>query len=179
MRLFTAIDLPADVLSRLDQLIASLRPLARLGWSPSSNLHITTKFIGQWPDEKLPQLQTALAALAPRSPIAIHIHGLGFHQNHVFFAAVEASSELSQLAADTNAALAKLQIPPETRPYSPHLTLARIKKPSGLAALRKEVAALGQPDFGAFNADRFFLYLSKPGPSGSVYTKLSEYPFST
>ena len=49
MRLFTAIDLPADVRDRLDKLIARLRPLARINWSPPENLHITTKFIGQWP----------------------------------------------------------------------------------------------------------------------------------
>ena len=64
MRLFTAIDLPADILSRLDQLMAGLRPLAQLGWTPASNLHITTKFIGQWPEDRLPQLQRALAAVA-------------------------------------------------------------------------------------------------------------------
>src|SRR5437868_1246595 len=156
----------ADVLDRLDQLIAGLRPLARLAWSRASNLHITTKFIGEWPEEKLPQLQRALAAVAARPPIHIRVNGLGFHP-HLFFAGVEASRELAVLAEDTSEALAKLNIPPETRPYSPHLTLARIKKRSGLAAFRKEVGRIGQPDFGAFTADRFFLYLSKPGPSGS------------
>jgi 2'-5' RNA ligase len=41
------------------------------------------------------------------------------------------------------------------------------------------VEQLGEPDFGSFAADRFYLYLSKPGRSGSVYTKLSEFPFTT
>ena len=62
--------------------------------------------------------------------------------------------------------------------YAPHLTLARIKERSRLAAFQREVARLGQPDFGACRADRFHLYLSKPGPGGSVYTKLSEFPLS-
>src|ERR1700693_2408083 len=51
MRLFTAIDLPPEVTGRLDGLIAKLRPLARIRWSPAANLHITTKFVGQWPEE--------------------------------------------------------------------------------------------------------------------------------
>jgi 2'-5' RNA ligase len=50
MRLFTAIDLPPEVAGRLDALIAKLRPLANIRWSPAANLHITTKFIGQWPE---------------------------------------------------------------------------------------------------------------------------------
>ncbi len=183
MRLFTAIDLPADVLDKLDSLITRLRPLARLSWSPAANLHITTKFIGQWPEDKLPELQRALGGLGSRAPIRIRVHGLGFHPNarspHVFFAGVEPTRELAALAEDINVALERLNIPPETRAYSPHLTLARIKKPSGLAFLRREIDRLGQPEFGDFHADRFFLYLSKPGPSGSVYTRLSETPFST
>jgi len=183
MRLFTAIDLPADVRDRLDSLIATLRPLARIAWSQSANLHITTKFIGPWPEDRLPQLQTALAGLGSRPPMRIRDNGLGFYPHpkspRVFWAGIEASRELAVLAADTNEALSKLKIAPETRAYSPHLTLARIKAPSGLSSFRREVERVGQPEFGEFMADRFFLYLSKPGPAGSVYTRLSEFPFST
>src|SRR5437764_12888128 len=110
MRLFTAIDLPADVLDRLDQLIAGLRPLARLAWSRASNLHITTKFIGEWPEEKLPQLQRALAAVAARPPIHIRVNGLGFHP-HLFFAGVGASRVLAALPAAPRRALARVMIP--------------------------------------------------------------------
>jgi len=183
MRLFTAIDLPPEIAGALDRLIAQLRPSARINWTPASNLHITTKFIGQWPEERLPQLQTALAGLGSRPPITIRVRGVGFFPNEksprVFWAGVDAPAELAKLAGDTNLALSKLDIEPEIRAYSPHLTLARVKPPAKLETFHKEIARLGQPDFGAFAADRFFLYLSKPGASGSVYTKLSEFPFST
>ena len=62
---------------------------------------------------------------------------------------------------------------------SPHLTLARLKNPSKLDSFCTEVRRLDQPEFGSFTADRFYLYLSKPGPARSVYTKLSEFPFTT
>jgi 2'-5' RNA ligase len=183
MRLFTAIDLPPEVAARLDALIAKLRPVAQIGWSPAANLHITTKFIGQWPDARLPQLQQALAGLEARAPIPISVSGLGFYPDpkspRVFWAGVKAPLGLADLAEDIDEALSKLGVAPETRAYSPHLTLARIKEPRGLSAFRKEVERLGEPDFGSFAADRFLLYLSKPGPSGSVYTKLSEFPFTT
>jgi 2'-5' RNA ligase len=180
MRLFTAIDLPVEIVERLDRLIADLRPRARIHWSPAANLHITTKFIGQWPEERLTELNRALGALGGRTPIAVRVAGLGFFPNpkspRVFWAGVDASPELSRLAVEIDQALSKLGVAPETRAYSPHLTLARIKEPSQAATLPKD---LGAPDFGSFTTDRFHLYLSKPGPSGSVYTKLSEFPFTT
>ena len=182
MRLFTAIDLPQEIVDRLDELISDVRPRARINWSTASNLHITTKFIGHWPEDRLPQLNRALDGLGCRPPIAIRVAGLGFFPNErsprVFWAGVEASSELVRLAEDIDQALEKLDIEPETRAYSPHLTLARIKEAKGLRAFHTEVRRLGQPEFGAFTADRFHLYLSKPGPAGSVYTRLSEFPIS-
>jgi 2'-5' RNA ligase len=183
MRLFTAIDLPPEVNGRLDALIAKLRPLANIGWSPAANLHITTKFIGHWPEERLPELEAALAGMSRRTPIPIRVTGLGFFPNQksprVFWAGVEAPPDLGALAGDIDSALAKLGVEPESRAYSPHLTLARIKQPSRLEPLQKEIERLGPPDLGSFVADRFYLYLSKPGRSGSVYTKLSEFPFTT
>jgi 2'-5' RNA ligase len=185
MRLFTAIDLPPDVAGRLDALIAKLRPLANIGWSPAENLHITTKFIGQWPEERLAELQAALAGMGRRTTIPIRVSGLGFYPNRksprVFWAGVEAPAQLTALARDTDLALAKLGVEPESRAYSPHLTLARIKKdtPALTLGLWSEIERLGETDFGSFVADRFYLYLSKPGRSGSVYTKLSEFPFTT
>ena len=60
MRLFTGIDLPDDVREKLERLLMHLRPCAHLKWSPVYNLHVTLKFIGEWPEEKLPQLEAAL-----------------------------------------------------------------------------------------------------------------------
>jgi RNA 2',3'-cyclic 3'-phosphodiesterase len=178
MRLFTAIDLPPEIIGRLDAVIAKLRPRANIRWSPAANLHITTKFIGHWPEERLEELQAALAGIGRRAPIPIRVKGLGFYPNRksprVFWAGVEAPAELAALARDLDVALAKLGVEPESREYSPHLTLARMKETAPALTLELE-----QPDFGSFVADRFYLYLSKPGRSGSVYTKLSEFPFTT
>ena len=178
MRLFTAIDLPQEVTGQLDALITKLRPLANIRWSPVANLHITTKFIGQWPEERLAELRAALSGIGRRAAIPIRVKGLGFYPNRksprVFWAGVEAPPELGALARDIDSALGKLGVEPESREYSPHLTLARMKEPAPALLLELE-----QPDFGSFVADRFYLYLSKPGRSGSVYTKLSEFPFTT
>ena len=65
MRLFTGVDLPDDVREKLERLLMHLRACAHLKWSPVYNLHVTLKFIGEWPEEKLPQLEDALRTVAP------------------------------------------------------------------------------------------------------------------
>ena len=181
MRLFTAIDLPADVIENLDALLTRLKPSARIHWSPPENLHITTKFIGEWPEERLAELITVLRALPARTAIPITIEELGFFPNarapRVFWAGVHGGETLAQLARETEDALAALGILKEQRAYSPHLTLARIKTPGKQPGLLQAVEKLTSAEFGRFSADRFFLYRSKTTPTGSVYTQVAEFPF--
>ena len=182
MRLFTGLDLSPEVVSNLENLLDLLRPTARIKWSPPRNLHITTKFIGHWPDERLDELTSKLAAIAARGPVAIRVRNLGFFPNprspRVFWAGIEASPELAALAAATEAALEPLGIAREQRAYHPHLTLARIKEPVPMKALQERIAGLPSVDFGEFTCGRFYLYLSQRSRAGSEYTKISEFPLS-
>lgn len=181
MRLFVGLDLPDNIKSNLGTLVDSLRPTAKMRWSPVANLHITTKFIGEWPDDRLDEMKAALSTVKGIAPFSIAIRGLGWfpnpHRPRVFWAAVRAPEQLTQLATATEDAAFSLSVAKETRPYSPHLTLARMPEPAvDLAAMRRAVAALPSDDFGAFDATAFHLYLSKMGPGGSVYTKLATFP---
>jgi len=181
MRLFTGIDLPEPVRERLERLLMHLRPAAHLKWSPVYNLHLTLKFIGEWPEEKLPQLEQALRSMPPRSPIAAELKGLGWfpnaHHPRVFWVGLQATDALAELVRDTETALAPLGIAKDDRAFTAHLTLARIKDPVPLEPLRKAIAQLESMEFGSFIADSFYLYRSQPGSAGSIYTKLSEYRF--
>ncbi len=181
MRLFTAIDLPPQVIRNLENLLEKLRPTARINWSPPENMHVTTKFIGWWPDERLEELQAALAGIAPRPPITVSIARLGFFPNakspRIFWCGVDAPG-LEALATATEDATASLGVARENRAFSPHLTLARIKERLNLKPLHEAIARLNSLDFGRFTIDRFYLYQSKLHPAGSVYTKVQEFPFS-
>jgi len=182
MRLFTAIELPPAVRGNLSCLLERLRPAARLRWSPPENLHLTTKFIGEWPEQRLDELKDTLRAVTGFKPIPVALRGLGFFPNprapRVFWVGVEAGAALAELARQTDQALARLGVPAETRPFSPHLTLARIKEPAPLGGLQKAIAGLQSLEFGEFLAESFWLYLSELRPGGSVYTKLTEFRFS-
>ena len=181
MRLFTGLDLPAEVVHNLERLLERLRPTARIHWTVPANLHITTKFIGEWPEERLGEMKAALAALESRPAIAVHVRKVGFfpnpHAPRVFWCGIDAPG-LEALAGHTDGATAGLGIARETRAFSPHLTLARIKEKVSLQPLREAVAGLASLDFGQFQAASFYLYLSTLRPSGSVYTKLAEFPLT-
>jgi RNA 2',3'-cyclic 3'-phosphodiesterase len=176
MRLFTAIDIPDDIRTRLGDLISDLRPLAKLGWAKPEKLHITTKFIGEWPEEKLAALQVALEPV--KSPtFRISIRGVGWmpptRNARVLFAHVEAGAELSALAQATEDALAEIGVLVEDRAYRPHLTLARRKDRVPTQPIDQAIANL-EPDFGSFLATKFVLFHSH----GGEYTQLKEFSFT-
>src|SRR6185369_11496253 len=100
-----------ELIRGLDSLIDQLRPSARIQWSPAANLHITTKFIGEWPEERLDDLKKALEEVPRRGGIEVHIHRVGFYPNphspRIFWCGIEAPG-LEALAADTDRATSTL-----------------------------------------------------------------------
>jgi RNA 2',3'-cyclic 3'-phosphodiesterase len=169
LRLFTAIDIPADVKAALSAVLDRLRPLAKLSWIPLEKLHITTKFIGEWPDkpeERLDELKRALASVRAPAPVDIVIRGLG-RLPRALYAAVEPNEALAALAAATEQAVGGLvEDRAEDRAYCPHITLARSRK-------RVPRIDFEQSTIGSFRASSFALYLSAAGK----YTKLQEFTF--
>jgi 2'-5' RNA ligase len=181
VRLFTGIAIDPRVLDKLGGLLDKMRPFARLNWSPVENLHITSKFIGEFAEQRLPELKQVLGEISPPGLISINVSRFGFfpnpHHPRVLFAGVHAGPQLTALARSLDEALVPLGCPREERPYSPHLTLAKIKN-ENIRDLREHIASMTDTDFGSFDAVDFHLYLSKPGPRGSVYTKLASYPLA-
>jgi 2'-5' RNA ligase len=181
MRLFTALDLPAAILLRLERLLSALRPEAAVKWSPLDNLHITTKFIGEWPEQRLDQLDMILQQLRFREPIDVELRDLGWfpnaHSPRVLWAGVQGGEPLRTLAAHTENALVDVGIAKEPHPFSPHLTLARIKGAVPLQRLRIKVEELQAAPIGEFQARSFYLFRSDPGSNASIYRKLRTYGF--
>jgi 2'-5' RNA ligase len=185
MRLFTGISIDDQVAQNLLNTIAPLRAAANLRWTALENLHITTKFIGTWPENRLAELRNALAAIDPPGNLHLAISSLDFlpnpHHPRVLLAGVNSGPGLAELAKSINDALEPLGCPREDKPYSPHVTLARIGKNQSREAVRKlreSVASMTNFDFGSFAAEHFSLFLSQPGSAGSVYTKLASWPLA-
>jgi len=181
MRLFTGISIDPAVLTRIDSVVDRLRPLVRIRWSPPANFHITTKFIGEWPEDRLEVLKDALSAVGRTGRTSVRIAGLGYmpsaRHSKILFAGIDGGEALPDLARRTDQALQPLGCALETRPFRPHLTLARMKSEE-YRELRSHTANLKDIDFGSFEASNFHLYLSQPGASGSVYTELATWSLS-
>ena len=182
MRLFTAIDIPPDVKATLATLIDPLRPLAKLHWIPVEKLHITTKFIGEWPDKpeaRLDELKRALSAVRSSGPVEIAIRRIGWLPNprsaRMLYTGVETNDSLTALAAATEQAAASIGVPIEDRIYRPHVTLARTRKRVPLDALKQALAGIELSAIGSYRASSFALYLSAAGK----YTKLQEFSINT
>ncbi|MFL6465761.1 MAG: RNA 2',3'-cyclic phosphodiesterase [Bryobacteraceae bacterium] len=181
MRIFTAIDLPSTALLRLERLLSVLRPEAQINWSPLDNLHITTKFIGQWPEERFPELTNALSSLLPCRPFQVELKNLGWFPNgrspRVLWVGVHGGDGLAELARRTEEKLQELGVPKESREFSPHLTLARIKRPVSLSRLKQIVGEIESAEFGEFPVSSFALFRSDPGSNSSIYRKLRDFHF--
>jgi RNA 2',3'-cyclic 3'-phosphodiesterase len=182
VRLFVALDIPDAVRAALSELSDQLKrvcPNAR--WVRLEGVHITLKFIGEVPSEQAEDIRRALHNIPSFSPIEVRFAGLGFFPSarrpRVFWAGVEASPQLAAMAAAIEMKLEPLGIPPEKRPFHPHLTLARLETPERMQALSAAVEALGTPEFGRETFKEFHLYQSVLKRSGAEYTRLVTYPF--
>ena len=181
MRLFIALEIPIAARQNLATLIASLRAVTREPrWVRAENLHVTLKFLDEVAEDKLAAVQTALGGIRSPQAVTVQFRGLGFFPNarnpRVFWAGLEASSNLKTLAADIEGAMEKCGIARERRELSPHLTLARLEGALP-EALRKAIADNAQREFGSLRTGEFLLMQSKLKPAGAEYTTLKSFPF--
>ena len=128
MRLFAGIPLAAEVIEELSAISLRLQTSGDgLRWSAPESWHITLQFLG---NTGQPQYECIVARLRElRSPpVPIQLEDLGFFDRAgVFFAGVALTSELRLLQERVTAATGLCGFIPETRPYHPHITLARTK----------------------------------------------------
>ena len=177
MRLFIALDIPADIRARLTEYMERARALAsEARWARVEGLHVTLKFIGHVDDAAVEKIKAALSAIKA-TPFEVKFTGVGFFPNpnagRVFWTGVDGGNSLPKLASTIDAAMEKLGIARETKHYHPHLTLARTNSRPlrGLKPLLEEPT----PQFGTMTAREFFLYQSQPQKGGSKYTKLERF----
>jgi len=188
MRLFVALDIDAEIRSRLAAFRDHMRPLApEVRWVGPETFHITLQFLGE--TTKLEEIKDALRGVAG-APVGLQFAGTGFFpaakSPRVFWVGIHADEYLQPLVASIGAALKPLGFKRDELPFTPHLTLARagsgrprrtFGEPSapGLQLVRKGLEDTTPPEFGTMTAHEFYLYESKLSPAGAKYTKLARY----
>lgn len=175
-RLFVAIDLPEEVRRELARFRREEVPGAR--WVPVEQLHLTLRFIGEADDAARAAVQQALAAVrGVPFPLAVQVvgHFPPRKNPHVLWVGADAGAPLTDLQEQVERSVQAAGIAPEGRPFSPHITIARLREtPSHLVAeFEKRHQAFACPPF---PVDAFHLYESTLTPKGAIHERVRSYP---
>jgi 2'-5' RNA ligase len=176
-RLFTGIEIPAEISLALSSLRGGL-PGAR--WIDPENYHLTLRFIGDIDERMADDVTSILGERRQRAPLHITIDGLdsfGGGKPRAVFARTSGNGELSELQAEQERLIRQVGLAPETRKFTPHVTLARLKHVSPID-VADYIATRGHFPKLTFTASRFVLYSSRASVGGGPYVIEAAYPLS-
>jgi len=180
VRSFVSIDLEdGQILSKVESIMSSLSALgADLKPVERENIHLTLKFLGNVSPAKLAEVKSALAEVKFQA-FTLEIKGAGAfpslkRMNVIWVGVGEGWSQVELIFEQTEKLLHNIGFSRETRPFSPHITIARVRS----GRKRDEVASflghLAEESFGTFNAEHVRLKQSILSPSGPTYSTLFE-----
>ena len=184
IRSFIAIEIPQPLKSRMEEIQRELRRTdADVKWVRPEAIHLTLKFLGSIRQEDVERISQALTPIvADGESFEVRVQGMGCFPNprnpRVVWLGVDRGREaLAFLQRAIEKRMAELSFPPEDRPFSPHLTMGRVRSPRGKAGLSQAIEKHKGVEIGIFQAREVILFRSELRPSGAVYTKLREFPF--
>lgn len=171
MRLFVGLAVDEPVKEALERLTLRLRAKDDgLRWSTPDQWHVTLVFLGQVDDEARAHLVRELREV--RQPaLRLRMERLGvFERTGILHAEVEVSAELLGLYKAVAAAVLRMGLEVETRPYRAHVTLARSRNRDGAKTIARLRHSAEKQKLGArWDASEFLLYQSQLSPGGSKY----------
>ena len=180
MRLFIATPLSDHVVGCLDRLISRFAAQGgKVKWVRPGNIHLTLRFLGDTPEDQLPELRNLIdrtaASISPVETEAIRLGGFpNLNRPRVIWVGLAPSAEpLAKLAAQIEQELRRVCFKAEEKPFRAHLTLGRVKDSRDLAALLNFLKTYKFDPF-PVTLDRLVLFQSVLTPKGPVYTRLHE-----
>ena len=189
VRVFVAIELPDNVKRGLGSIVEGLRQRSHtpVKWVSADGIHLTLKFLGEIPAPRVEEVKKALTtACLGTPPMRLEIDALGGFpdtaQPRVVWAGLSGDTEvLSRLAARVDLTLAELGYARESRPFVPHLTVARVRPEASRQArseLGAAILATALPEGLSFDAVAVSLMRRQLRPQGALYTQLSHTPLN-
>ena len=184
MRSFIAIDFDDAVRKQLAVAQDGLKQgCPHLRWADPRKIHLTLKFLGEIGDSQIEPVGAALDELAAQcSQFDFAVEGIGVFGSPgsvrvVWVGIREINSELTRCRERCERFMAPLGFPEETRPFHPHLTLARNRSPGHSQAIRRAVEAMRDFRAGSQTVSSITFYESTLTGQGPVYHVLSRHPF--
>ena len=172
-RLFIALRPPREV---RDALLDAMDGVDGARWQSDDQLHLTLRFAGELEGPQAEDLADALGRVAA-PPFDLALRGVGHFERkgmpHALWAGAAPSEALEVLQRRIERACRSAGLPPETRKFTPHVTLARLNRSSGPIGGWLARHALLAP--GPWRVRSFALYLSRLTPAGSEYERIEDY----
>jgi 2'-5' RNA ligase len=173
-RLFTGIELPEAVVGQLALMRGGV---VGARWLEPEDYHITLRFIGDVDGGVARDIAETLGDVR-RPKVAVRFEGpswFGGDKPRAIVVKVKPEPALMDLRAEHERRLRRIGLEPETRKYTPHVTLARLRG-VGQASVASFLAARGALSAESFTAERFVLYSSREGSGGGPYVVEAAYP---
>ena len=190
LRLFVAAELPSSATAALREASADLRArtMLPLRWVRPEGIHLTLKFLGDVPPAQVPAVGGALEqAVTAHAPLTLELSGFGAFpargSPRVVWTALSGDLDsLARLHQSVELAMSEMGFPPEDRPFTAHLTLARVGRALSSPQRAKLAQALEGPTAGqghAFRVEAVVLVQSTLLPAGAAYQELRRVPLQT
>jgi len=190
IRAFIAIELPAAIQEGIDRETAQIRLTLKttlVRWVAKQNVHLTLKFLGDVSASTLEQIAAQLAQqMKSFSPFEMSVGGLGVFPNHnkprVIWIGLKAPEDLTIIAEIIETTASSYGFIRETRPFSPHLTIGRVRQPISEIEnrlIRSSLEFVKANQLGRMSVHELIIFRSDLKPSGAVYTKLHAIPLQS
>lgn len=181
IRAFLAIDLPEAYRIGLAAVQDYLKKSgADVRWTSAAGIHLTLKFFGEIDENQVDTLAAAAADVTCATPaFTLGVQGVGTFPGprnpRVIWLGLSGQTEiLAALVQNLEQAFAPLGFPPEKRPFTPHLTLGRVRSSQGREALSRSLQTVTLPDFPVLLVAQLVFFRSTLRPQGALYTPLRQ-----
>jgi 2'-5' RNA ligase len=182
MRTFIAIELPDEIKKQIGQVQAPLKKTkAFVSWVKPGNIHVTLKFLGEVPEEKIAEVFSATEkAVEGINRFTMNLKGMGTFPDFkrprvIWVGAGSGQEELSSMAGRIEEEMEEIGFPKEKRRFSPHFTMGRVKSPKNIEKLMEMVRS---SDFQTeeIAVSEVVVMRSQLHPAGAIYTPLKKIP---
>jgi 2'-5' RNA ligase len=174
-RLFAAVEIPQETAVELEFLRGGVDG-AR--WIDRENYHITVRFIGDVDGHTADAVCTAFDNV-DADAFTLELTGVGAFggdKPRTIWAGVAANPGLSHLHSSVEGACRRAGLAPESRKFSPHVTLARLRNGGGAQSVQRFITRNNLYRSRPFPVDRFVLMSSRPSRGGGPYVVEEEFP---
>jgi len=181
IRSFVAVSISDGARRQIAELLGRLRrePHPAVRWVKPELMHLTLAFLGEVSQDFIESAKLRLSEVALRHrPFTAQLRGLGAFPSPtrariVWVGTEKGRNEVCALERDVVTALCSVGFQPERRPFSPHLTIGRLRVPEDVGW------AVALPfESEPFMVERLSLFRSVLGPAGPTYSLLAEFPLS-